>query len=348
MKKTASWSFGLNITPPEVTRVLRPQGNNLGEASQLPVWESSLDLLGALPVMVNGGTRFEVFNLNRLKCVGIRLHPGKPIVSSKYQYINYCKRNYRGGIYGRRSESTMIRTSATANKNRSAWPEGEMMKLFDRHQGKRSFARFFMLVMACSGMAVALQAQDKDALALKINWDKTTVVSKSIPTLQVVVNPPLRPGQPLGVAAYKAVKELGADYVRYVPWLPYPKLAVAELEPPTPQKASWDFSQIDPMTKDFLNATEGHPTVVNFSTMPAWLFKTEKPIAYPADGNKVNWDYTQGTELRDPSGKEMGDYYGRLVSWYVNGGFSDENGVRHESGYHYNLPVWQVLNEPED
>jgi len=221
------------------------------------------------------------------------------------------------------------------------------MKLFDRHQGKRSFARFFMLVMACSGIAVALQAQDKDALALKINWDKTTVVSKSIPTLQVVVNPPLRPGQPLGVAAYKAVKELGADYVRYVPWLPYPKLAVAELEPPTPQKTSWDFSQIDPMTKDFLNATEGHPTVVNFSTMPAWLFKTEKPIAYPADANKVNWDYTQGTELRDPSGKEMGDYFGRLVSWYVDGGFSDENGVRHESGYHYNLPVWEVLNEPE-
>jgi hypothetical protein len=29
----------------------------------------------------------------------------------------------------------------------------------------------------------------------------------------------------------------------------------------------------------------------------------------------------------------------------VNGGFTDENGVRHKSGYHYKLPVWEVLNE---
>ncbi len=49
--------------------------------------------------------------------------------------------------------------------------------------------------------------------------------------------------------------------------------------------------------------------------------------------------------MRDPTGKELGDYYARLVSWYVNGGFSDENGVRHESGYHYKFPVWEVLNE---
>ena len=182
---------------------------------------------------------------------------------------------------------------------------------------------------------------------LSIHWDKPVVVSKSIPTLQVVVNPPLRPGEPLSAASYKAVKELGADYVRYVPWLPYPRLAVAELEPPTKQTTSWDFSLIDPMTKDFLAATDGHPTVMNFSTMPAWLFKTDKPVTYPADPNQVTWDYTQGTELRDPSGKELGEYYGRLVSWYANGGFTDENGKRHESGYHFNMPVWEVLNEPD-
>lgn len=180
---------------------------------------------------------------------------------------------------------------------------------------------------------------------LTVDWDKTVVLSRSTPTLQVVVNPPLRPGQPLGEAAYKALKDLGADYVRYVPWLPYPKLGVAELEPPTAQKTSWDFSLIDPMTKDFLAATEGHSTILNFSTIPTWLFKTEKPATYPADPNQVEWHYTQGTELRDPSGKELGDYYARLVSWYVNGGFTDENGARHDSGYHYKLPYWEVLNE---
>jgi hypothetical protein len=183
--------------------------------------------------------------------------------------------------------------------------------------------------------------------SISIQWDKVTAVSRTTPTLQVVVNPPLRPGNPLSAASYQAVKELGADYVRYVPWLPYPKLAVAELEPPTAQKTRWDFSLIDPMMKDFFAATDGHPAVINFSTMPAWLFKTGEPVTYPDDPNQVTWSYTQGTELLDPSGKVLGDYYARLVSWYVNGGFTDENGVRHNSGYHYKIPVWEVLNEPE-
>jgi Glycosyl hydrolases family 39 len=206
---------------------------------------------------------------------------------------------------------------------------------------RRQMAGWACLVCALAAPAALLAQQS----GLKIEWDKVTTISKSTPTLQVVVNPPLRPGQPLGEGAYKALKELGADYVRYVPWLPYPKLAVAELEPPTPEKTSWDFSLIDPMTKAFLAATDGHSTVLNFSTMPAWLFKTTEPVKYPADPNQVDWHYTQGTELRDPTGKQMGDYYARLVSWYVNGGFTDENGVRHESGYHYKLPYWEVLNE---
>lgn len=208
---------------------------------------------------------------------------------------------------------------------------------------RRAFLNLGVATALFMSSVGSLEAQNE--AKVDVDWQKTVVISRSAPTLQVVVNPPLRPGQPLGEAAYRAVRELGADYVRYVPWLPYPKLAVAELEPPTAQKTSWDFSLIDPMMKDFLHATEGHPTVVNFSTIPTWLFKTEKPVTYPADPNKVYWDYTQGTELRDQSGKELGDYYARLVSWYVDGGFSDENGVRHESGHHYKLPVWEVLNE---
>ncbi len=215
----------------------------------------------------------------------------------------------------------------------------------DENLQLRSITR--QLVIAMAGIATAVAMHGQQAPKLTVHWDKVTVVSKTTPTLQVVVNPPLRPGQPLSEGSYKAVRELGADYVRYVPWLPYPKLAVAELEPPTPQKTSWDFSLIDPMTKDFLAATDGHPAILNFSTTPAWLWKTDKPVIYPADPNQFDWDYTQGTELRDPTGKELGDYYNRLVSWYADGGFTDENGVRHESGYHYKFPVWEVLNEVE-
>jgi hypothetical protein len=193
------------------------------------------------------------------------------------------------------------------------------------------FALSAMGAAGCKQPGPQQQAQ-KQEIKLAVNWDKTTVVSKSTPTLQVVVNPPLRPGQALAAPSFQAVKDLGADYVRYVPWLPYPRLGVAELEPPTPQKTSWDFSLIDPMTKELMDATAGHSTVMNFSTIPQWMFKTDKPVPYPADPNEVTWHYEQGTELRDPSMKELGDYYNRLVSWYVNGGFTDENGVKHESG----------------
>ncbi len=195
-----------------------------------------------------------------------------------------------------------------------------------------------LIVLSIS--ALALPAQD-----MKIPWDKVKLTSKTTATLQVVVNPPLQRGSKIHDQVFADLKNLGAEYVRYVPWLPYPKLGVAELEPPANGKTSWDFSLIDPMTIDFLNATAGHSVILNFSTIPAWLFKTPKPVVYPKDPDAVTWDYTQGTELVDPSGRQLGDYYGRLVSWYVNGGFTDELGKRHESGHHFKIPYWEVLNE---
>jgi glycosyl hydrolase family 39 (putative alpha-L-iduronidase) len=202
------------------------------------------------------------------------------------------------------------------------------------------------------GFFAALSAAAQDAPAkqdapvkLDVHWDKLVRVSQTSATLQVVVNPPLRRGTPLHDNAFQALRDLGADYVRYVPWLPYPKLGVAELEPPRDGKTSWDFSLIDPITIDFLEATKGHSVILNFSTIPEWMYKTDKPVAYPADANQVSWDYEQGAELRDASMKEVADYYARLYSWYTQGGFTDEFGKRHESGYHYAIPYWEVLNE---
>ncbi|WP_316837226.1 GH39 family glycosyl hydrolase [Pedobacter nutrimenti] len=181
---------------------------------------------------------------------------------------------------------------------------------------------------------------------LNVNWNETIMVSKSTPTLQVVGNPMLRPKGAMRDGAMKALRGLGADYVRYVPWFPYPKLAVAELEAPG-KTTSWDFSLIDPMTIDFLEATKGHPVIMNFSTIPQWMFKTEKPVSYPEDANQVGWSYAGGTELRDTTMKELTDYYVRLISWYTKGGFTDELGKYHKSGYHYDFPYWEVLNEPD-
>ncbi|MGA3328783.1 MAG: glycosyl hydrolase family 39 [Terriglobia bacterium] len=184
-----------------------------------------------------------------------------------------------------------------------------------------------------------------EKVAVKVDWEKVAGVSKANATLQVVVTPLMARNWPLHDKVFRALKDLECDDVRYVPWLPYPKLAVAELEPPANGKTSWDFSLIDTYAIDFAQATEGHSTIWNFSTIPQWMFKTDKPVAYPADPIQAVWNYEQGTDLRDPSMKEVADYYARLVSWYTQGGFTDELGQRHESGYHYKIDYWEVLNE---
>ena len=198
-----------------------------------------------------------------------------------------------------------------------------------------------LLVLLLTEFSVAQDA----VIKIAAHWDKVVRVSQTTPTLQVVVNPPLRRGTGVHDNAFQALHDLGADYVRYVPWLPYPRLGVAELEPPKDGKTSWDFGVIDPMTIDFLNATKGHPAILNFSTIPQWMFVSDKPWSYPEDPNQVTWDYEQGTKLRDPSMKEVADYYARLLAWYTQGGFTDEFGKHHESGYHYSISHWEVLNE---
>jgi hypothetical protein len=202
-----------------------------------------------------------------------------------------------------------------------------------------------IFLTACSRKETVSKPGPAEKAKVTVIWDKVVAVSKATPTLQVVVNPPLRRGSQIHDRVFQDLRELGADYVRYVPWLPYPKLGVAELEPPADGKTSWDFSLIDPMMEDFMNAQEGHSVVINFSTIPQWMFKTEKPVPYPADPEQVTWDYEKGTEFRDASLKEVGDYYARLVSWYTKGGFTDEYGKRHESGHQYKIQYWEVLNE---
>lgn len=177
---------------------------------------------------------------------------------------------------------------------------------------------------------------------LDVQWDAVSQVSKTTATLQVVVNPLLRRGSAIHDPAFHALRDLNAEFVRYVPWLPYPKLAVAELEP-----GVWDTSLIDPMTTDFFNATEGHATILNFSTIPAWLFQTGKPVTYPADPDEAIWNYTQGKNLREGGLQELADYYARLVAWYTKGGFTDRQGHRHVSNFHYKIPYWEIFNEPD-
>ncbi len=199
----------------------------------------------------------------------------------------------------------------------------------------------------CAFVSLTAATPRDTAAKVTIDWNQVLRVSKTTATLQVVVNPPLRPGSAIHDQAWKSLSDLHADYVRFVPWLPYPRLAVAELEPPTAGHTSWDFSLIDPVVSDFFNATNGHPIMLNFSTIPQWMFRTDAPVTFSSDANEVTWNYEQGKELRDPTGKEVGDYFARVANWYANGGFTDEIGKFHASPFHHKIALWEVLNEPD-
>ena len=88
--------------------------------------------------------------------------------------------------------------------------------------------------------------------------------------------------------------------------------------------------------------------VLNFTTIPEWMFKERNRSPIRPDPTKLDWDYEQGKELRDPTFREVADYFARVVAWYVKGGFTDELGKwRHESGHHYKIDYWEVFNEPD-
>jgi hypothetical protein len=210
-----------------------------------------------------------------------------------------------------------------------------------------AYAKQLAILLIAVSCSPAFAQPATQPARLSIDWTKTLRVSVSTPTLQVVVNPKLRPGEVVRTEAYKALRALNPEYARFVPWFPYPRMGVAELSAPTATGTSWDFGLIDPLTVDFLEATKGRNGYINFSTIPAWMFKTPKPVSVPADPNKPDWDYNQGTELVDPTGKQLGDYYGRIASWYSQGGFTDERGIFHKSAHHYALPLYEVLNEVE-
>lgn len=213
---------------------------------------------------------------------------------------------------------------------------------------QKSFSQIkigYVIVIITLLLFLQTHAQKQDTVL--INWNNIITTSKTIPTLQVVENPYLRKNSPIHDATFEALKNLGADYVRYVPWFPYAKLAVAELKPPTKTETFWDFSYLDSSMHDLMYATEGHSVIINFSTTPAWMWKTNDAVKYPDDPYKVFWDYNHGTQLRDTSMKQIADYYARVISWYTKGGFTDEIGKFHRSNHYYKIPFWEVLNEPD-
>ncbi|MFI5715040.1 hypothetical protein [Nocardia sp. NPDC051750] len=183
--------------------------------------------------------------------------------------------------------------------------------------------------------------------AVQVNWAEPTGTSRTTLTTHLWTAPPLRRGSPIHDKAFDALRELRADLARFLPWYSQPRVAVPELIPPTADSTSWNFDLLDPFVEDFVEAAEGRPVVANFATIPTWMFVTPEPVEVSDDPDEIHWDYEQGTELRDPTFREVADYFYRLASWYIAGGFTDELGRWHESGHRYRFAYWEVLCEPD-
>ena len=285
---------------------------------------------------------------------------------------------------------------------------------------------------------------------VSVSWSSVLRPLQTVAGFQTVVNPVTTRESPYHDQVYEKIASLGAPYQRYVPWLPYPRLGIAELEPPSTGgalcafvnsggagnlwsasldcgaqgagvidgiifadygqstgfcgaltvapvctkdvraqvaalcvgKAScsfvssdevlgaapcadvrlavqatcsnksvqtftyWDFEKLDEGMLDFLAAADSskRTSIPNFSTIPNWLFNNTDRSYFPDDPLGEVWTYEKGAALVDPTGMELGNYYGRLLAHYIEGGFTDEAG-RFIPGFNLSFSHWEVLNE---
>ena len=198
--------------------------------------------------------------------------------------------------------------------------------------------------------AVAAVPEKGSDVTVTVDWNEVTGASKTLLTVQVCPEPPMRRGAALHDQWIVALRNLNMSYARLQPWAPFPKLSIAELDTPRDGHTSWNFSNMDPAVLDFYAAQDGRPIMLN-PAIPAWLFDGP-PHQYPQDPNEIDWKYEfrpdVGKRLRDPTFHETADYFRRLAEWYVRGGFIDEYGQVHHSGHQLKIDYWEVLNEEDE
>ncbi len=166
---------------------------------------------------------------------------------------------------------------------------------------------------ALAGLVLLLAAarSAERPVVVRPAWDRVIRDSLTSLNVQVCPEPPMRRGSPIHDNIYGALQALRADYNRFQPWFPYPRLTVAALHPPTERQTFWDFTNLDPLLEDFMTAVQGRPVVMNLGPLPLWMFRLPKPLELPADPNGIVWDYSQGTELRNRGMQEAADHFRR-------------------------------------
>ena len=219
------------------------------------------------------------------------------------------------------------------------------------------------VMLACS---LAATAADTGAATVTIDWSHERLKTRTAATIEVDVMPFLGQttfGGPFD-AYHKAMAELDAEYVRFAPWTPNPRVTVPELTAPDCNASSpatnWNSTLLDGVMADFFSAVCGEgaaqgacrrSVIMQLSTMPSWMYIDGMDLKdVPADPwvpTLHHKDYADGSALVDPSCEQMARHIGRVVGWYTLGGFHDDCGHWHASGLKYNWWGLSILNEDE-
>jgi hypothetical protein len=233
----------------------------------------------------------------------------------------------------------------------------------DRYAGWIGSARYYDRAITAAHMKTVYDSEaeaDSTPATVSVSWDDVSAKTHATPTVH---SPNSYAWQrtdhsghknPMHDVLYSRLKELGTDHIRYMQAQDTNGLnnISAYPEPYPPNNAthstSWAhlLSGIDPFVVDFCAATkfgDCSDTIIFIGPLPPWLFHTSM-------NNHTVCTATDSTHctgaLIDPSGRQAGEYFSRIVSWFTKGGFVDEFGVAHTSNHHYNFTLWEVLNEP--
>jgi hypothetical protein len=75
---------------------------------------------------------------------------------------------------------------------------------------------------------------DNNPILIDVVWSEIDYKLHTIPSIQVITNPLLtRQFSPIHKQVFDNLAQLNVDYARYAAWFAYPKLVVAELDPPS-------------------------------------------------------------------------------------------------------------------
>jgi hypothetical protein len=82
-------------------------------------------------------------------------------------------------------------------------------------------------------LASAAAAAPPGTSSIAVSWGAALRPLQTAAGFQTVVNPVTTRESPYHDAVYDKIATLGAPYQRYVPWLPYPRMGIDELERPS-------------------------------------------------------------------------------------------------------------------